>query len=461
MNEQTNEIDIEIPRKSIELIISELNLDNSKEELVIEHIPIIVPKGFFNSFLNIVKLVLYDCKLDKMPRSILNLSNLKYLDLSNNNILFIPIEIGSIKTLKTLKYENTNCRPLTDFINVSNFKDLIEISQFIMDRQQIQPPVRNFLPYNNQDCFTIMSYNILCSKYTDQSIYPLCLKKCLDFNYRFPLILEEIKKYRPHIICLQEVQYGLFFSKFQPEIESLGYKGLYSPKDMYAKAKEADKPFVLGQATFISITEKDDENEHKIYFEVESELVTNVAFRSSPYLKQGNCPRKTKKYSETALIVNVKVKRSNDENDKDYSISIVNTHLQWKPTCDDVRADQLKIAVAHAVELAKQKNNSYDIIVCGDFNSYPDTPAIAFMNNHPEHFISAYDAMKQPFYLSHLTCDFEGLLDYIYTTQNRIEVASILPLYPDEVIHSMALEMPDTFHPSDHLPIVAALRIKK
>ena len=106
----------------------------------------------------------------------------------------------------------------------------------------------------------------------------------------------------------------------------------------------------------------------------------------------------------------------------------------------------MKIAVAHAVELAKKNNNNYDIIVCGDFNSYPDTPAIAFMNNHPEQFISTYDAMKQPFYLSHLTCDFEGLLDYIYTTQNRIETASVLPLYPDEVLHSMALEIPDTFH---------------
>lgn len=455
MNEHNDEIENDVQSKNIESFISENNFDNSKEELVIEHLPLIIPRGFFNSYLNIVKLVLTDCNLKKMPRSILNLSNLNYLDISNNDITYIPIEIGKIKKLTTLKYENTRCRPLTDFINVSQFKDLIDISRFVMDRQLVPPPVRDFIPYNNQNCFTIMSYNILCAKYTNQSIYPLCLKKCLDFKYRFPLILEEIKKYKPHIICLQEVQYGLFYSTFQPEIESLGYKGFYAPKDMYEKAKEADKPFVLGQATFITLQKEDDND---IYFDVESEVATNIAFRSSPYLKQGNCPRKTKKYSETALIVNVKVKRKNDDNG--YSISIVNTHLQWKPTCDDVRADQLKIAVCHAVELAKKKNDLYDIIVCGDFNSYPDTPAIAFMNNHPEHFISSYDAMKQPFYLSHLTCDFEGLLDYIYTTQNKIEVASVLPLYPDDVIHSMALEIPDTFHPSDHLPIIAALRIK-
>lgn len=443
-------------RKGIETIISEINFDNSKEELVIENTPLLITKGFFSSFQNIIKLVLSDCKLKKMPRSILKLSNLNYLDLSNNNIEFIPIEIGQLKKLTTLKYDNTKCHPLSDFINVSKFKDLIEISQFVMDRQSIQPPIRTLLPYDDKNCFKIMSYNILCAKYSIQSIYPLCLKKCLDFNYRFPLIIEEIKKYQPDIICLQEVQYALFFSTFQPGIEALGYKGFYAPKNMYKKCKQADKPFVLGQATFIKISKEDDQ----IQFEVDPSLVTNIAFCDSPYIKQGTVPKKTKKYSETALIVNVQIKEKNSTENKGYSISIVNTHLQWSPTRDDVRADQLKIAVSHAVEIAKKNNDLYDIIVCGDYNSYPDTPAIAFMNNHPANFISAYDAMKQPFYLSHLTSDFEGLIDYIYTTQNRIEVASVLPLYPNDVLHSIALEIPDTFHPSDHLPIMAALRIK-
>lgn len=446
---------------SIDTLVNQ-NEINHQSELIIEHEPLLITRQFFNSFSSLIKLVLNDCSLHKMPRSILKLENLNYLDLSNNCIDVIPIEIGKLTKLQTLKYENNKCRPLTDFINIDRFKNLIEISQFVINRQSISHPIRAFLPYNESDTFKIMSYNILSAKFNNQVAYPFCLKEYLPFERRFPIILNEIKHYKPHIICLQEVQYGLFHSVFKPEIEALGYNSFYAPKGMFAKAKEADKPFVLGQATFVA-----NETETNLEIEVDLSLVTTLEFKTSPYLRQGNCPKRTKKYSETALIVPVRIHKKGglnpEESDNDYKISIVNTHLQWKPTCDDVRADQLKIAVLHAIELAKKGNDesfSYDIIVSGDFNSYPDTQAIAFMNNHPENFVSAYDAMNQPFYLTHLTCDFDGLLDYIYTTQNRLEVASVLPLYPDNIVHEMALEWPDNFHPSDHLPIIAALKLK-
>ena len=154
--EQEDENQTKIQKKNIETILSEINFDNSKEECIVQNTPLFIPKSFFNSFVNINKLVLTDCNLDKMPRSILKLTNLNYLDLSNNNIEFIPIEIGQLRKLTTLKYENNKCRPLTDFIHVSQFKDFIEISQYVMDRQSIQPPVREILPYDNKNSFKII-----------------------------------------------------------------------------------------------------------------------------------------------------------------------------------------------------------------------------------------------------------------------------------------------------------------
>ena len=104
--------------------------------------------------------------------------------------------------------------------------------------------------------------------------------------------------------------------------------------------------------------------------------------------------------------------------------------------------------------------DTYDVIVAGDYNSYPDTEAIAFMNNHPEKFVSTYSEMNQPFFLTHLTCDFDGCIDYIYTTQNKLEVSSVLPLYDDKTLHEISIEIPDKYHPSDHFPIAAALKFK-
>ncbi|OHT11797.1 hypothetical protein TRFO_18703 [Tritrichomonas foetus] len=438
-------------------IFDALNKDNSNETSIhLENTPLSIPKGFFHKYSSLKELTLKGCELEKFPRSILKLKDLEYLDISHNKIKFIPIEIGSLKKLKILKYEGNQCRPLTDFIHVSEFKDLIEISQYVMERQEMTPPPREFIPYDNTNSFIIMSYNILSSKYANQEVYPLCVKKYLDFERRLPMIIEEIKKYNPSVVCLQEVQFGLFGSKFEPEFERIGYKGFYAPKDMFYKAKEQDKPFIIGQATFIKTSD----------FDVASDA--KISFNKSPYLKQGNCPKRTKKYSDSACVVILTPKTNNDADstninhikNHNHSIAIVNVHLQWKPTCDDVRADQLKIAVAHAVELAKKSSDNYDIIVCGDYNSYPDTQAIAYINNHPEKFISTYDAMNQPFYLSHLTCDFDGCIDYIYTTRNKLEVVSILPLYDDETLHKIAIEIPDNHHPSDHFPIAAALRFK-
>ena len=434
----------EITTKNInDVLNSEDNL-NSGNSINIEHIPLKIDRGFFSHKENLTRVILNDCQLKKFPRSILKLTNLEYLDLSNNSdIKFIPIEIGNLEKLNTIKYEGTQCRPLTDFIHVSEFHDLIEISRYIKRCQEITHPERKFITYNNENCIIVMSYNILSPKYAIQEIYPLCIKEFLNFDARLPKIIDEIKKYRPNIVCLQEVQAGLFETHFKPEFEALGYKGLYTPKDMYYKAKEQDKPTIIGQATFIKNAD----------FTIINEL--KLSFKNSPYLKQGRCPKKTKKYSDSAQIVIVKTDKL-----ADHAIAIVNLHLQWKPTCDDVRADQLKIAVIHAIELAKQTSDTYDVIVAGDYNSYPDTEAIAFMNNHPEKFVSTYSEMNQPFFLTHLTCDFDGCIDYIYTTQNKLEVSSVLPLYDDKTLHEISIEIPDKYHPSDHFPIAAALKFK-
>lgn len=52
--------------------------------------------------------------------------------------------------------------------------------------------------------------------------------EALSWPERKYLILEEILTYRPHILCLQEVDH--YYDTFQPILRNLGYSGNFFPK---------------------------------------------------------------------------------------------------------------------------------------------------------------------------------------------------------------------------------------
>ena len=55
-----------------------------------------------------------------------------------------------------------------------------------------------------------------------------CPPEALSWPERKYLILEEILTYKPHILCLQEVDH--YYDTFQPVLRSLGYGGHFFPK---------------------------------------------------------------------------------------------------------------------------------------------------------------------------------------------------------------------------------------
>lgn len=55
-----------------------------------------------------------------------------------------------------------------------------------------------------------------------------CPPEALSWSRRKYLILEEILSYRPHILCLQEVDH--YFDTLQPVLASLGYSSNFCPK---------------------------------------------------------------------------------------------------------------------------------------------------------------------------------------------------------------------------------------
>ncbi|KAI9209650.1 Endonuclease/exonuclease/phosphatase [Polychytrium aggregatum] len=78
---------------------------------------------------------------------------------------------------------------------------------------------------------TVVTYNILADNlaYQHRHLYDHTFDNhwLLQWSYRAPRLLFELRESQGDVICLQEVQEKYFYSKFQPYLAQHGYQGLY------------------------------------------------------------------------------------------------------------------------------------------------------------------------------------------------------------------------------------------
>ena len=72
----------------------------------------------------------------------------------------------------------------------------------------------------NQSEIHVMSYNLLTSFYATQKSHPHASNEILDFNFRAPRIIEEIRGSDAQVICLQEVDMLDFYV---PQLQKLDF----------------------------------------------------------------------------------------------------------------------------------------------------------------------------------------------------------------------------------------------
>ena len=98
--------------------------------------------------------------------------------------------------------------------------------------------------------YTVMSYNVLSDKLVTRQLYGYCPNWALSWEYRRKAIMEEIRNYNADIISLQEVETEKFFNFFKPEMEKMGYDGIFSPKSRAKTMSENERKHVDGCAIF-------------------------------------------------------------------------------------------------------------------------------------------------------------------------------------------------------------------
>ncbi|XP_026818111.1 2',5'-phosphodiesterase 12 [Rhopalosiphum maidis] len=323
-------------------------------------------------------------------------------------------------------------------------------------------------PYNS---IRVVSYNILAGEYTKtkeakNEMYPYCPEEILASSYRHPLVMRELQAYNGDIICLQEVDKLFFHRELCPILKQFkDMTGLYFKKN--GRRNE-------GLGCFYS------PNKFNLLeqFDISLNDLTTIELYCGPIIKEIMDDEKWKQGLEKRTVFQVLALEL--ISDKKQIFLVCNTHLISDPEGDFIRLFQALIELIIINKIKQNITKDYlgsnvSVIFCGDFNSTPESGVYDLAtnlllpekhrtvkmlndlkNNLDFKMDSAYDT---DVLYSNYTETFFGLLDYIFFTNQHLELIQVLSMPShDDVIQYGGI--PSVLFPSDHLALIADFKIK-
>lgn len=343
-----------------------------------------------------------------------------------------------------------------------------------------------------------MCYNVLCDKYATRQMYGYCPSWALSWEYRKKAILDEIRHYSADIISLQEVETDQFFNFFKPELKNDGYEGIFSPKSRAKTMSESDRKYVDGCAIFFRSSKFSLIKEHLVEF---NQLAMANA-EGSDHMLNRVMPK-----DNIGLAALLKVKESAWEGVPPEQVAasqpilVCTAHIHWDPEFCDVKliqtmmlSNELKTIldeVGHSFRPGHKFDvNNVQLVLCGDFNSLPDSGVIEFLSagrvsmdhqdfkelgyksclqrisncdtpnefTHSFKLASAYSEDIMPY--TNYTFDFKGIIDYVfYSKQGMIPLGLLGPISSDWLRENKVVGCPHPHIPSDHFPLLVELEL--
>ncbi|KAG0148568.1 hypothetical protein CROQUDRAFT_714425 [Cronartium quercuum f. sp. fusiforme G11] len=337
-----------------------------------------------------------------------------------------------------------------------------------------------------QETFKLISYNILHNRFVASAQYWHSPASTLDWDYRKTLILRELLQYEAEVICLQEVGTDAY-EFFERSLGMIGYTGkLYLKSRARAKRKGAQKRVNAdGCAIFFKLSIFELIEYHSVDFCDQSVV-------SDPIIAELARSRMVSR-DNIALTAVLKHKCTGARQ------LVTNVHIHWDPLAIDVRIAQTAILTRKLKELSERvKDHHLDthtpsrdaapqysdpsIIVCGDFNSRPDSGVYHYLssgaldsdhNDYTSHKYWPFTAsniqhtLKLQSAYSHrgelrfttYKSDYQATIDYIFYSPNSLAVTGVLGAV-DRRDYANAIGFPNAQFPSDHVPILAEFQLK-
>lgn len=480
---------------------------------------------------HLTSLYLNDNNLTRIPADISRLTSLLLLDLSANKLRSLPSELGDLVMLRELLLNNNYLRvlpfelgklfqlqnlglkgnPLSgDIFSIhSEPNGTHKLLSYMLDNLAVNissPPSRPWItvaqPAKSQPTciFTVMCYNVLCDKYATRQMYGYCPNWALSWDYRRKAILDEIRHYNADIITLQEVETDQFYNFFMPELTRDGYDGIFSPKSRAKTMSESDRKFVDGCAIFFRMSKFKLMKKHLVEF---TQLAMANAEGSDDML---NRVMTKDNIGLSALLETKEGAWENglpgDGSSVRQPLLVCTAHIHWDPECCDVKLiqtmmlmNELRAIVEDSARnfrpgIHKPDPSAIPLILCGDFNSLPESGVIEFLSSghisadHPDFKELGYKSCLQKlssserpneymhsFRLSrsygndvmpytNYTFDFKGIIDYIlYSKQFMVPLGILGPLDPLWLKEHKVVGCPHPHIPSDHFPLLVELEM--
>ncbi|XP_044258360.1 CCR4-NOT transcription complex subunit 6-like isoform X3 [Tribolium madens] len=480
---------------------------------------------------HLTALYLKNNSLQRLPPDICQLVNLRNLDLSSNKLRSLPAELGELIQLRELQLSHNQLRILPyelgklfnlmvlGLIGNPLSKDIMNIYAepngtqklltFMLDNLQVTtptPPPRPWIPLarpssSRPTCiFTVMCYNVLCDKYATRQMYSYCPSWALNWDYRKKGILEEIRHYSADIINLQEVEMEQFYNYFLPELKQDGYAGIYSPKSRAKHMAESERKYVDGCAIFYRTSKFTLIKEHLVEFNqlamANADGLDHMLNRVMPKDNIGLA----------ALLQTTEAAWENTPADAPFiqqPILVCTAHIHWDPEFCDVKliqtmmlSNELKSILDKSAQTLRASENvnadpnSIQLVLCGDFNSLPDSGVIEFLSTgrvsqdhkdfkdfsykqclekvlscdkpneftHSFKLASAYNDEIMPF--TNYTFDFKGIIDYIfYAKQTMTPLGLLGPISSEWLTQNKVIGCPHPHVFSDHFPLLVELEM--
>lgn len=251
-----------------------------------------------------------------------------------------------------------------------------------------------------------------------------CDPVALTWTIRRWRILEELLRYEPDIICLQEVDH---FEFLQRALGSVGYLGKFVPKP--------DSPC--------------------IYMEGNSGPDgCAVFFKGHKFSLVGWHSRTLQVWRvESNQVVMCGVLRHNDTGQE---ICVVTTHLKARKGAllSTLRSEQGQDMLTWLQPLVQGR----PVIMTGDFNAPPSEPVVGTVTNDDKVPLkSCYDLASLDWTTWKIrdTGEEKNILDYMFHSKETLETISVLAI-PDSVGED---RLPSLAFPSDHLSLLADIRL--
>ncbi|XP_067312381.1 protein angel homolog 1 [Pseudorasbora parva] len=201
--------------------------------------------------------------------------------------------------------------------------------------------------------FSIMSYNILAQDLLEVNpdLYTHCPEDVLVWDARLRTILKELQIWQPDILCLQEVQEDHFLEQMYPVLTDMGYTCIYKRRtgnktDGCAVCYNSER-FAQLSVSLLELRRPD--------CELLDRDNVGIVLLLQPMAAQTELLR---------------------------PICVANTHLLFNPRRGDVKLAQLAILLAEIdsmIRKCRSEGRRCEVILCGDFNSLPNSPLWTFI----------------------------------------------------------------------------------